>query len=83
MKNFNFCWDQEGHKGREVESMHALHFVAFAFVDISEVRIFYFGINIIVAFAKILNLLFLCHFGIVRSDVIDVVMLEFLFGRFI
>ncbi len=55
--------------------MHAMNFVAFAFVDISEVRIFYFGINDIGAFVKILNSLFLFHFGIVRSDVMDVVML--------
>ncbi len=38
--------------------MHAMHFVALTFVDISEVGIFYFGNNNIVAFAKILNSLF-------------------------
>ncbi len=38
--------------------MHAMHFVAFPFVDISEVRIVYIGINNIVAIAKILNSLF-------------------------
>ncbi len=36
---------------------------------------FYFGINNKVAFAKILNLLFLFYFGIVRYVVMDVVML--------
>ncbi len=40
MKIFDFCRDQEGCKGGEVEMMHAMHFVAFASVDISEVRIF-------------------------------------------
>ncbi len=58
MEKFDFCQDQEGHKGREVKSMHAMLFVAFAFVDISEVGIFHFGIDNIDAFAKILNLLF-------------------------
>ncbi len=37
--------------------------------------IFYFGINNIIAFAKILNSLFLFYFGIVRYVVMDVVML--------
>ncbi len=55
-----------------VKLMHAMQFVAFTFVDISEVRIFYCGNNNIVAFAKILNLLFLFHFGIVQSNVMDV-----------
>ncbi len=36
---------------------------------------FYFGINNIVAIAKILNSLFLFYFGIVRYVVMDVVML--------
>ncbi len=76
MKIFDFCRDQEGCKGGEVEMMHAMHFVAFAFVDISEVRIFfYFGINNKVAIAKIQNSLFSFYFGIVRYVVMDVVML--------
>ncbi len=58
MKIFDFCWDQEGCKGGEVESMNAMHFDALAFVDISEVRIFYIGSNNIVAIAKILNSFF-------------------------
>ncbi len=74
MKFFYFFWDQEGCKGAEVKLMHAMHFVAYTFVDIFEVRIlFYFGINNIVAIAKILNLLFLFYFGIVRYEVMDVV----------
>ncbi len=40
MKIFDFCWVQEGRKGEKVKWKHAMHFVAFALVDISEVRIF-------------------------------------------
>ncbi len=58
MKFFDFCRNQEGCKGREVILMHAMHFVAFTFVGISEVRIFYFGIDNIIAIAKILHSLF-------------------------
>ncbi len=39
--------------------MHAMHFVAYAFDDISEVRIFYFGMNNIVAISKILICFFI------------------------
>ncbi len=57
--------------------MNAMHFDAFAFVDISDVRFFFnIGINTIVAIAKILNLLFLFYFGIVRYMGMDVVTLR-------
>ncbi len=43
---------------------------------------FYFGINNIIAIAKILNLIILFYFGIVRYEVMDVVTLQNFYSEY-
>ncbi len=76
-EKMNFCWDQEGHKGREIDLMNcAMNFHSYVRQIFFNVRSFSnFGIHIFVAFATILSLHFLFHFKIVR----DVLMLPIFF----
>ncbi len=58
MKIFDFCWDQEGHKGERSNGCMQCILLHLHLLTSLRSEFFYFGINNKVAIAKILNLLF-------------------------